>query len=76
MLDASTTGSVSDSRFRLKAGFSIRASAVCPGRDNEPVFSSSEEGFPRTELIDGSSFFIVRSFPSSLVSKVRYYDLG
>ena len=71
MLGASTTGSVGNSRFRLKAGFSIRASAVRPGRDNEPMGSSSEEGFPRTELIDGSSFFIVWSFPSSLVSKVR-----
>jgi hypothetical protein len=35
------------------------------------VVSSSEEGFPRTEQIDGSSFFIVQSFPSPLVSKVR-----
>jgi hypothetical protein len=75
MLGASTTGSFRNSRFRLKAGFSIRASAVRPGRDNEPV-ALQQERFPRTELINGSSFFIVRSFPSSLVSKVRYYDLG
>lgn len=74
MLGASTAGSVRNSRFRLKAGFSIRASTVRPGRDNEPGLFILER-FPRTELIDGSSFFIVWSFPSSLVSKVRYYDL-
>ena len=68
MLDASTTGSVRNSRFRLKAGFSIRASAVRPGRDNEPVVSSREEGFPRVEPSDGSSLdFIVWSFLSRLV---------
>ena len=37
---------------------------------------AGEEGFPRTELIDGSSFFIVRSFPSRLAFEDRYYDLG
>jgi hypothetical protein len=62
VLDASTTASIKNSGFRLKAGFSICAAAVRPGRDNDPVVSSSEEGFPRTELIDGSSFFIVWSF--------------
>ena len=77
MLDASPTGSVRNSRFRLKAGCSIRASAVRPGRDNEPVVSSVEEGFPRNESIDDSSlFFIVRSFPSRLDFEDRYYDLG
>ena len=76
MLGASATCSVGNSRFRLKAGFPMHANAVRPGRDNEPEVSSNEEWFPRTELIDGSSFFIVRSFPSSLASKDRYYDLG
>ena len=76
MLDAPTTASIGDSGNRLKAGFSIRASAVRPGRDNEPVVSSKEERFPRTELINGSSFFIVRSFPSRLDFEDRYYDLG
>ena len=76
MLDSSTAGSIKDSRIRLKAGFSISAGAVRPGRDNEPVDSSQEEGFPRTKLIDGSSFFIVRSFPSRLDFEDRYFDLG
>ena len=87
MLGASTTGSIGNSRFRLKAGFSIRASAVRPGRDNEPVVSeptpperyrsTCPEGFPRCELADDSSlFFIVRSFPSRLGFEKRYYDLG
>jgi hypothetical protein len=59
----------------LKPGFSMRASVVRPGRDSEPVVSSSEEGFPRTEPIDGSSFFIVRSFLSRLDAEGQYYDL-
>ncbi len=75
MLGASGTGSLRNSRFRLKAGFSIGASAVRPGRDNEPLDSSSEEGFPRTEPIDGSSFFIVWSFLSRLDAEGQYYDL-
>lgn len=62
MLDAPTTASIGNSKIRLKAGFSISASAVRPGWDKEPVVSSIEEGFPRAELIDGSSFFIVWSF--------------
>ena len=76
MLDASATASIGNSNIRLKAGFSICAAAVRPGRDNEPVVSSIEEGFPRAKLIDGSSFFIVRSFPSRLDFEDRYYDLG
>ena len=77
MLPESTTASIKVSGNKLKAGCSTCAAAVDPGRDNEPVVSSVEEGFPRSESIDGSSlFFIVRSFPSSLVSKDRYYDLG
>ena len=54
MLDASTADSVGDSGNRRKAGFSIRASAVRPGRDNEPVVSSREfdkphpSGYKRT----------------------------
>ena len=76
MLDSPTTASIRNSRIKLKAGFSICAAAVRPGRDNEPVFSSSEEGFPRIELIDGSSLdFIVRSFLSRLVFEDQYYDL-
>lgn len=74
MLDSPTTASIRNSRIKLKAGFSICAAAVRPGRDNEPVFSSSEEGFPRIELIDGSSFFIVWSVPWSLACDPRYYD--
>ena len=67
MLDASTTASLRNSKIRLKAGFSISAAAVRPGRDNEPVVSSGEEGFPRTEPIDGSSLdFIVWPFLSRL----------
>jgi hypothetical protein len=76
VLDASAPASIRNSESRLKAGFSISAAAVRPGRDNEPVVSSDEEGFPRTEPIDGSSFFIVRSFPSRLDFEDRYYDLG
>jgi hypothetical protein len=37
----------------------------------DDVVAFSLAVFPRTELIDGSSFFFVWSFPSSLVSKVR-----
>jgi hypothetical protein len=71
VLDSSTPDSVRYSRLRLKAGCSTRAATVDPGRDTEPAVSSGEEGFPRSELADDSSFFIVWSFPSSLVSKVR-----
>ena len=60
MLDAPTTASIGTSKIRLKAGFSISASVVHPGRDTEPVVSSIEEGFHRAERIDGSSFFIPR----------------
>ena len=64
MLDASTTASIKDSRIRLKAGCSADAGTVGPGRDNEPVVSSGEEGLSRVEAADGSSlYFIVRSFP-------------
>ncbi len=76
MLGASSAGSFGNSRIRLRAGFPIRASAVRPGRDNEPVVrepsqsdryrSACSRGFPRTELIDSSSFFIVWSFLSRL----------
>jgi hypothetical protein len=62
MLGASTTAAFRNSKIILKVGFSIGAATVRPGRDNEPVVSSSEEGFSRTEQIDGSSFFSVRSF--------------
>jgi hypothetical protein len=75
VLDAATTDSFRNFRFRLKAGFSIGAGTVRPGRDNEPVDSSSEEGFPRAKPIDGSSFFIVRSFLSRLGAEGQYYDL-
>ena len=69
--------SIQDSGNKLKAGCSTRAVTVDPGRDNELVVSSVEEGFPRSELVDDSSlFFIVRSFPSRLVFEDRYYDLG
>ena len=77
MLDSPTAASIKDSGNRLKAGCSIRAAKVDPGRDSEPVVSSVEEGFPRSELVDDSSlFFIVRSFPSRLDFEDRYYDLG
>ena len=75
MLDSSTSASLGDSGVRLKAGFSIRAGAVRPGRDSGPVVSSEEEGFPRAERIDGSSFFIAWSFLSRLVFEKQYYDL-
>jgi hypothetical protein len=76
MLSESTTASIKSSGNRLKAGCSIGAAAVRPGRDNEPVVSSGEEGFPRTEPIDGSSLdFIVWSFLSRLAFERQYYDL-
>ena len=75
MLDASATASLGNSEFRLKAGFAIGAATVRPGRDNEPMVSSGEVGFPRGEPIDGSSFFIVWSFPARLDFEGRYYDL-
>jgi hypothetical protein len=76
VLDSPTTASIRNSRIKLKAGFSIDAVAVRPGRDNEPVVSSSEEGFPRVEPFDGSSLdFIVRSFLSRLEFEDQYYDL-
>ena len=75
MLAGSTTASSRDSGNRLKAGFSLGAGAVRPGRDNEPVVSAGAEGFPRDEPSDDSSlFFIVWSFPSRLDFEVRYYD--
>ena len=75
MLVGSTTASIIVSRNKLKAGFSHDADPVRPGRDNEPVVSSEEEGFPRVEPCDGSSlFFIVWSFPSALEVRFRYYD--
>lgn len=75
MWDSSTTASIRDSGNRLKAGFSIGADPVGPGRDSEPVVSSGEEGFPRVEPIDGSSLgFIVWSFLSQLVFESQYYD--
>ena len=58
------------------------AAAVRPSRDSEPVVSTSSatdqrvEGFPRGESGNGSSsFFIVRSFPSAVAVRSRYYDL-
>jgi hypothetical protein len=76
-LSASTTASIKVSGNKLKAGCSTRAVTVDPGRDSEPVVSSVEEWFPRSELADDSSlFFIVRSFPSRLDFEDRYYDLG
>ena len=75
MLVESTTASIRDSENRLKAGFSLSADAVRPGRDSEPVVSSEEEGFPRSEPSDGSSLdFIVWSFLSRLVFECQYYD--
>ena len=75
MLAESTTASIRDSGNRLKAGFSLGADAVRPGRDSEPVVSSDEEGFPRVEPSDGSSLdFIVWSFLSRLVFEDQYYD--
>ena len=77
MLAESTIASIKVSGIKLRAGCSARAATVDPGRDNEPVVSSVEEGFPRSELADDSSlFFIVRSFPSRLVFEDRYFDLG
>ena len=86
MLVESTAASIKDSENKLKAGCSVRAVAVRPGRDSEPVVSSpapagmyrsaGDEGFPRNELTESSSlFFIVWSFPSRLDFEVRYYDL-
>jgi hypothetical protein len=76
MLALSTTASIRDSGNRLKAGFSLGAAAVRPGRDSEPVGSPAGEGFPRVEPSDGSSLdFIVRSFLSRLVFEDQYYDL-
>jgi hypothetical protein len=75
-LGAPTTATIEDSKNRLKAGCSVRAVAVSPGRDNKPVVASVETGFPRDEVTDGSSFFIVRPFPSRLDFEGRYYDLG
>ena len=77
MLAVSTTAPIKVSGNTLKAGCLTCAAAVDPSRDGEPVVSSVEEWFPRSELAEDSSlFFIVRSFPSSLASKDRYYDLG
>lgn len=70
---ALTTGLYNNGmNVRTGQGNTTCAVAVRPGRDNEPVVSSSEEGFPRTEPIDGSAF-IVWSFLSRLVFD---YDLG
>ena len=67
MLAALTIASIKVSENKLKAGCSTCAAAVDPGRDSEPVVSSVEEWFPRSELVDDSSlFFIVRSFPPRL----------
>jgi hypothetical protein len=75
MLDAATTGSIKDSRIRLKAGCSTDAVTVVPGRESEPVVSPQGEGLPRDKSVDGSSFFIVRSFPFPLASEAPHYDL-
>jgi hypothetical protein len=75
MLEASKAASIRDFWSRLKAGFSVGAAAVRPGRDNELVDSSGEEVFPRIELLDGSSFFIVRPFLFRLEFEVQYYGL-
>jgi hypothetical protein len=76
MFSGSTTASIIVSGNKLKAGFSHDATAVRPGRDNEPVVSSDEEGFPRVEPCDDSSlFFIVWSFLSRLAFEDQYYDL-
>ena len=77
MLAELTTASIKDSGNKLKAGCSICAVTVRPGRDSELVVSSrgpagrfrsaGDEVFPRNESIDDSSlFFIVRPFPSRL----------
>ncbi len=72
-----TTASIKVTGNKLKAGCSTCAAAVDPGRDSEPVVSSVEEWFPRSESVDDSSlFFIVRSFPSRLDFDDRYFDLG
>ena len=77
MLAGSTTASIKDSGNKLKAGCSVRAVTVHPGRDNEPAVASTEAGFPRGEFTDDSSlYFIVRSFPSRLDIEDRYFDLG
>ncbi len=61
MLAVSTTASSKVSGNKLKAGCSTCAVTVHPGRDSEPVVSSVEEWFPRSELVDDSSLlFIVR----------------
>jgi len=76
-LDRSTTRSMRDSLNSLKAGCSVRAATVDPGRENDPVVcgpsqsgkyrSACSQGFPRCELTDGSPlFFIVSSFPFRL----------
>ncbi len=68
MLVAAAIASIRDSGNRLKVGCSLGADAVRPGRDNEPVVSSDEEGFSRVEPSDGSSLdFIVWSFLARLV---------
>jgi hypothetical protein len=77
MLAGATTASIKDSGKRFKAGCSVDATAVSPGRDNEPVVSSGEEGFPRIKSLDDSSLdFIVRSFLARLDFEQQYYDLG
>jgi hypothetical protein len=65
MLAGSTIASIIISGNRLEDGFSLGAAAAWPGRDSR-----------RVESCDGSSsFFIVRSFPSALDVRDRYYDL-
>ena len=65
MLAESTIASIILSGNRLGDGFSLGAAATWPGRDSR-----------RVESGDGSSpFFIVRSFPSAVVVRPRYYDL-
>ena len=87
MLAEPTAASIKVSGNKLKAGGSICAVAVRPGRDTELVVSprspagrfrwAGDELFPRNESIEDSSlFFIVRSFPSRLEFEDRYYDLG
>ncbi len=85
MLESSTTAAIESPKSQLRAGCSVRAVTVRPGRDNEPVVSeptppeqcrsTCAEGFPRGEFTDGSSLFIVRSFPSRLVCEDRYYGI-
>ena len=86
MLAGSTMRSINNSLKSLKAGCSVRAATVRPGRDNEPVVcgptqserfrSACSQVFPRREFTDGSSlFFIVRSFLSRLDAEKQYYDL-